>query len=133
MNTFSLRAQCLIELTLTKLSVAAASVGDACGPVNGNRLQYGADHVRDSIDGSAYRGFTQLIGLKARQYISERFDMGLHCGLLHSLKNSARDYQTGVSIGFERAENSWLGVGYNQHGFGDRDFTGSDDCAGACT
>ena len=126
MNTFSLRVRCLIELPFTKLSVAAASVGDACGPMNGdqireNRLKYGADHVRDSIDGSAYKGFTPLIGLEARQDIGERFDTGLHCGLLHSLKNSARDYPLGVSIGFKRAENSWLSVGYNERGFVDRD------------
>ena len=126
MNTFSLRVRCLIELPLTKLSVAAASVGDACGPVNGDRLQYGADHVRDSIDGSAYQGFTQLIGLEARQDIGERFDIGLHGGMLHSVKNSARDYQLGVYIGFKLAENSWLSVGYNQRGFVDRDFTGSE-------
>ena len=131
MNTFSLRVRCLIELPLTKLSVAAASVGDACGPMNGdqireNRLQYGADHVRDSIDGSAYKGFTQLFGLEARQDIGERFDIGLHGGMLHSFKNSARDYQLGVSVGFKLAENSWLSVGYNQRGFVDRDFIGSE-------
>ena len=89
-------------------------------------MQYGAKYVRDSIDGSAYKGFTQLIGLEARQDIGERFDIGLHGGMLHSLQNSARDYQLGVSVGFKLAENSWLSLGYNQRGFVDRDFTGSE-------
>ena len=89
-------------------------------------MQYGAKYVRDSIDGISYKGFTQLIGLEARQDIGERFDIGLHGGMLHSFKTSARDYQLGVSVGFKLAENSWLSVGYNQRGFVDRDFIGSE-------
>ena len=89
-------------------------------------MQYGAKYVRDSIDGISYKGFTQLIGLEARQDIGERFDIGLHGGMLHSFRNSARDYHLGASVGFKLAENSWLSVGYNQRGFVDRDFIGSE-------
>jgi uncharacterized repeat protein (TIGR01451 family) len=89
-------------------------------------MQYGAKYVRDSIDGSAYQGFTHIIGVEARQDLGEQWDVGLHGGMLHSLQNSARDYHLGVSVGFKLAENSWLSVGYNQLGFVDRDFTGSE-------
>ena len=89
-------------------------------------LQYGVKYVRDSIDAAAYKGFTDLIGIEARRDIGERWDIGLHTGMLHSWQAGTRDYQLGASIGFKLADNAWLSVGYNQRGFVDADFAGAE-------
>lgn len=88
-------------------------------------LQYGAKYVRDSIDNTAYKGFTDLIGIEARQDLGERWDIGLHTSMLRSWKTDARDYHLGVSVGVKVTGNAWLSVGYNQRGFVDADFTGA--------
>ena len=85
-------------------------------------LQYGAKYVRDNIESSVYKGFTDLIGLEARQDVSEYFDIGLHASALRSWQTGARQYQYGVSVGLKLANNSWLSVGYNLRGFVDPDF-----------
>ena len=89
-------------------------------------LQHGMKYVRDSIDNTAYKGFTQLAGIEARQDLGERWDIGLHAGMLHSWQARARDYQLGASLGFKLANNAWLSVGYNQRGFVDADFAGAE-------
>lgn len=89
-------------------------------------LQYAAKYVYDSIDSTAYKGFTDLIGIEARQDLGERWDIGLHTGMLRSWQTGARDYHLGVSVGFKLTDNAWLSVGYNQLGFVDADFTGAE-------
>ena len=89
-------------------------------------LQYGLKYVRDTIDSAAYKGFTDLVGIEARQNLGERWDIGLHGGMLHSWQAGTRDYQLGASIGFKLADNAWLSVGYNQRGFLDTDFAGAE-------
>jgi uncharacterized repeat protein (TIGR01451 family) len=89
-------------------------------------LQYGAKYVRDTIDSTSYKGFTELLGFEARQDIGESWDIGLHAGMLHAFSSGARDYQLGVSVGFKVSPNSWLSVGYNQFGFVDADFAGAE-------
>lgn len=89
-------------------------------------MQYGAKYVHDSIDNTAYKGFTDLIGIEARQDLGERWDIGLHTGMLRSWQAGARDYQLGVSVGVKLADNAWLSVGYNQRGFVDADFAGAE-------
>jgi hypothetical protein len=86
-------------------------------------LQYGAKYVLDSIESTAHKGFTDLIGLEARQDISEYLDIGLHASALRSWQTGARNYQLGMSVGLKLAKNSWLSVGYNLRGFVDPDFT----------
>ena len=88
-------------------------------------LQYGIKYVRDSIDSTAYKGFTDLAGIEARQDLGERWDIGLHSGMLHSWQAGTRDYHLGVSLGFKLTDNAWLSVGYNKLGFTDRDFAGA--------
>ena len=88
-------------------------------------MQYGVKYVRDSIDGSAYTGLTDLFGLEVRQDLGARWDVGLHAGTLHSWHSGAHDYQLGISLGFKLTDTSWLSVGYNQRGFMDADFAGA--------
>ena len=89
-------------------------------------VQYGAKFVQENIEGKSYSGFTDLMGVEARQDIGERFDIGLHASMLHSWRTGARSYQYGASVGFKLTDNSWVAVGYNQRGFTDTDFVGAD-------
>jgi len=88
-------------------------------------LQYGIKYVRDTIDAAAYKGVTDLIGVEARRDLGDRWDVGVHAGMLRSWESGARDYHLGVSVGYKLADNTWLSVGYNQRGFLDADFSGA--------
>jgi uncharacterized repeat protein (TIGR01451 family) len=88
-------------------------------------FQYGFKYVLDNLDGSAYSGVTDLVGLEVRKDINETLDLGLHLGSLRSLSAGSHDYQIGVSVGMKLADNAWLSIGYNHTGFSDPDFAGA--------
>jgi len=88
-------------------------------------LQYAAKYVLDTVETSAYRGFTHLLGGEARREIASRWDIGLHAGMLQSFASETRQYQLGVSTAVLVADNLWAMVGYNARGFLDRDFAGA--------
>jgi uncharacterized repeat protein (TIGR01451 family) len=89
-------------------------------------LQYSAKYVREMIGDTSYSGYTDLFGIEARHDIAERWDVGLHASTLHSYRTGTRQTQMGVSVGYRLADNTWMAVGYNQMGFTDADFSGSE-------
>ena len=89
-------------------------------------LQYGAKFVRESLEGHVASGFTDLIGFEARHDLNEKWDIGLHAGMLHSWSTSTRSSQLGLSVGYRMATNTWVTVGYNHLGFDDKDFAGAE-------
>ena len=89
-------------------------------------LQYGAKFVRESLEGHVASGFTDLIGFEARHDLDEKWDIGLHAGLLHSWSTSTRSSHLGLSVGYRMATNTWVTVGYNHLGFDDKDFAGAE-------
>jgi hypothetical protein len=92
-------------------------------------FQYGAKYVRESIGdtiGASYGGFSDLVGFELRHDVSEKWDVGLHAGMLHTWSDGGRSYHLGLSVGYRMATNTWVTVGYNQLGFKDADFTGSE-------
>jgi hypothetical protein len=89
-------------------------------------LQYSAKYVREMIGDTSYSGYTDLIGIEARHDIAERWDIGLHASTLHSYRTGTRATQLGVSVGYRLTDNTWMAVGYNQMGFTDADFSGSE-------
>lgn len=89
-------------------------------------FQYGAKYVFDRIDGAEYTGYTDLVGVEVRRELGRRFDVGASASVLNSWGSDVRDYATGVSVGFRLLDNTWIAVGYNLHGFRDRDFAGAE-------
>ena len=89
-------------------------------------LQYGAKFVRESLEGHVASGFTDLIGFEARHDLDQKWDIGLHAGLLHSWSTSTRSSHLGLSVGYRMATNTWVTVGYNHLGFDDKDFAGAE-------
>lgn len=89
-------------------------------------FQYGAKYVIDRIDGSEYTGYTDLVGVEVRRDIGRRFDVGASASVLHSWHNDVNDHSAGVSVGYRLLDNTWIAVGYNLHGFRDRDFAGAE-------
>jgi hypothetical protein len=86
-------------------------------------LHYGAKYVQEKIYDNDYSGYTDLAGAEGRYYISNDWDIGLHGSIMHSWNASAYDYSTGLSVGYNIAQNAWLSLGYNLLGFEDRDFS----------
>ncbi|MBI5970505.1 MAG: OmpA family protein, partial [Deltaproteobacteria bacterium] len=89
-------------------------------------FQYGGKLVADFIDGTEYRGYTDLTGLEARYDVTKEWDLGLRTSVLHSWTAQQLKHGTGASVGYNVAKNIWLSVGYNLTGFSDRDFSKGD-------
>ena len=86
-------------------------------------LQYGSKYVLDTIDGSDYKGYTDLIGAEIRHDLTQRWDIGTFGSLMRSLNAGVRSYGMGASVGYKVVDNMWLAVGYNVRGMNDRDFS----------
>jgi hypothetical protein len=119
---------------ITQSSLASASTFNGAKLVNNlnanympNRrtqisLQYGAKYVRDAIDGTDYKGYTDLFGTEIRYDLTSDWDIGVFGSLMRSINSGVRDYGMGASIGYNVMENAWLSLGYNVRGLNDRDF-----------
>jgi hypothetical protein len=79
----------------------------------------------DSIDGTSYIGYTDLVGVELRHDLAEDWDTGAHASMLHNWKGGAQSYAVGASLGYRVIENAMILVGYNVLGFNDGDFTGA--------
>ncbi len=86
-------------------------------------LQYGAKYVFDRIDGTDYKGYTDLIGAEARHDLTNRWDVGVFGSLMRSLNSGVRSYGLGASVGYKLVDNMWISAGYNVLGMDDRDFS----------
>jgi outer membrane protein OmpA-like peptidoglycan-associated protein len=89
-------------------------------------LHYGAKYVQETIDGSDYSGYTDLLGVEARYDITKDWDIGLQSSTLHSWNSGQLDYCEGISIGYNVVQNAWISLGYNLTGFKDKDFSQAD-------
>lgn len=89
-------------------------------------MQYGAKYVFDTIDGTGYSGYTDLIGFELRRDLNQDWDIGLHGSVLHTWGNGEFDFGLGASVGYKLMENTWVSVGYNVLGYEDADFSGAE-------
>jgi uncharacterized repeat protein (TIGR01451 family) len=88
-------------------------------------LQYGAKYVQDVIDGTDYKGYTDLLGAEIRYDLTQDWDIGAFGSVMRSVNSGVRDYGMGASIGYNLMKNTWVSVGYNVRGLNDRDFVAS--------
>ena len=86
-------------------------------------LHYGAKYNQETIDGSDYSGYTDVLGVEARYDITKDWDIGLQSSMLHSWSLGQLDYCEGISIGYNVVQNAWISLGYNLTGFEDKDFS----------
>jgi uncharacterized repeat protein (TIGR01451 family) len=86
-------------------------------------MQYGAKYVLDSIDGTDYKGYTDLIGTEVRYDINERWDIGAWGSMMRSTNSGVRNYGLGASLGYQIIDNMWVAFGYNIRSLKDRDFS----------
>jgi len=89
-------------------------------------LQYSAKYVREMLGDTTQDGYTDVFGIEARHDLDERWDIGLHGGVLTTWRTGTRSWQAGLSVGYRVATNTWVSVGYNFLGFSDSDFAGSE-------
>lgn len=89
-------------------------------------LQYGAKYALETIDGTDYSGYTDLIGVEGRYDLTKEWDAGLRGSVLHSWNASQIKYSAGPSVGYNVVKNAWISLGYNVVGFTDKDFSAAD-------
>jgi hypothetical protein len=85
-------------------------------------LQYGSKYVLEGIDGTDYKGYTDLIGTEIRHDLTQRWDVGVFGSVMRSVNAGVRDYGMGASVGYKVVDNMWVSMGYNVRGMSDRDF-----------
>jgi opacity protein-like surface antigen len=85
-------------------------------------MQYGAKYVRDIIDNTDYKGYTDLIGTEIRHDLTARWDIGMFGSVMRSHNSGVSSYALGASVGFKLVDNMWVSSGYNMRGMNDRDF-----------
>jgi uncharacterized repeat protein (TIGR01451 family) len=89
-------------------------------------LQYGAKYVLETIDGTDYSGYTDLVGIEGRYDLTKKWDVGLRGSVLHSWNANQLNYSAGPSVGYNVVKNAWISLGYNFVGFTDKDFSAAD-------
>ena len=89
-------------------------------------LQLGIKYVVDSIDDQEYSGFTTLVGAEYRYDFARRWDLGIHASALNSFEAGNMQYSSGISIGHNLFQDTWISVGYNVVGFDDDDFVAAE-------
>ncbi len=92
-------------------------------------FQYAGKYVLDTIDGTGYKGYTDLIGLEVRRDLLPdlpSWDVGAHAARLHSYGSHTSNWSAGVSLGYKLMTNTWVSAGYNFLGFNDADFSGAN-------
>lgn len=120
------RSQSVASRLFTRKLIANFNANVKAGPRTQVAMQYSGKYVREMIGDTAHSGYTDLWGIEARHDLNERWDLGLHAGMLTSWTTHTRSYQLGLSVGYRVADNTWVSVGYNHRGFNDADFTGSE-------
>ncbi|MGA7749245.1 MAG: DUF11 domain-containing protein [Gallionella sp.] len=86
-------------------------------------LQYGAKYVLDTIDGTDYKGYTDLTSAEIRHDVSENWDIGMFGSMMRSVNAGVTTFGFGVSFGRKVVDNMWVTAGYNVLGMNDRDFS----------
>lgn len=86
-------------------------------------LQYAVKYVAAELAGASVDGVTDLGGADLRLGFRDRWQLGMHASLLHSWRSGSVDYGSGLSLGYNLADDMWVSVGYNLDGFHDPDFS----------
>jgi len=89
-------------------------------------LQYGAKYTLETIDGTNYSGYTDLMGLEGIYDLTKDWDLGMRGSMLHSWSAGQVSASAGLSVGYSLFKNTWLSLGYNFVGFSDKDFSAAN-------
>jgi len=88
--------------------------------------QYAVKNVETTFSGLASTGMTHMFSARVMYDINERWDAGVHTGVLWSDMSSGRRVLMGAELGYLVAANLWLSGGYNFSGYKDDDLVDSD-------
>ncbi|WP_374297434.1 SdrD B-like domain-containing protein [Acinetobacter sp.] len=88
--------------------------------------QYAMKKVDTTFSGLQSDGTTYLVSGRAMYDINERWDAGIHSGLLWSDVSEGKRLLVGGEVGYLVAANLWLSGGYNFSGYDDEDLVDSD-------
>lgn len=82
--------------------------------------------MQATFSGLESTGMTHMFSARAIYDINERWDAGIHTGVLWSDMSSGRRVLVGGEVGYLVAANLWLSGGYNFSGYKDDDLVDSD-------
>jgi uncharacterized repeat protein (TIGR01451 family) len=86
-------------------------------------LRYGLKYDRAKLRTGVVQDLLSLAGAEYRRDLNDKFDVGLHASILHSVRTGGFAHSFGLSFGLTPFHNGWLSVGYNFAGFLDPDFS----------
>lgn len=88
--------------------------------------QYALKKVDTTYSGLQSDGITHMLSGRAMYDINERWDAGVHSGLLWSDVSDGKRLLIGGEVGYLVAANLWVSGGYNFSGYEDEDLVDSD-------
>ena len=88
--------------------------------------QYAMKKVDTTFSNLQSDGTTYMVSGRAMYDINERWDAGIHSGLLWSDVSDGKRLLVGGEVGYLVAANLWLSGGYNYSGYEDEDLVDSD-------
>jgi hypothetical protein len=120
------RNESLASRLFTRKLIANFNANLKADPRTQVAFQYSGKVVRERLADATFSGYTDLWAVEARHDIGERWDVGVHLGVLNGWRTRTHAAQAGVSVGYRLADNTWVSVGYNLRGFRDDDFAGAN-------
>lgn len=85
-------------------------------------LQHGVKYVRADLGTQTVDGVTDLYGADWRYWLRDRWQLSAQASVLHSWQSDTIEHGSGLSLGYNVADDLWISVGYNVSGFHDPDF-----------
>jgi hypothetical protein len=86
------------------------------------RVNHGIKFSNESIQGNAWKGLTDLMGMQLIYDFNEDWDLTMQVAALQVRHLNNYQPNAGLSLGYNMMDNFWLSMGYNFVGFYDKDF-----------
>ena len=90
------------------------------------RLNHGIKLSNETIQGDAWSGLTDLLGMYVIYDVNESWDVTMQAAALRVRHLNNYQPTAGFALGYNMFENFWLSMGYNFVGFYDQDFTAAE-------
>ena len=90
------------------------------------RFNHGIKLSDETIQGDAWSGLTDLLGMYVIYDINESWDVTMQAASLRVRHLNNYQPTAGFALGYNMFENFWLSMGYNFVGFYDQDFTAAE-------
>jgi large repetitive protein len=88
---------------------------------------YASKWVKETVAGTAQKSRVDRLNGRITWDFLEHWDASVLGSVLRERSFNAKQSSVGVELGYQVKNNLWLSLGYNKHGYSDRDALGSDN------